>query len=129
VERPFGIHISRSPSALAAPAFAAAAAGEHVLTTIAVGGRALGVVRLRVEPGCRAEGHTMAELDAAASSRLLVLDDGQGPRWRPDSGIALAGGTELVAVVPRGELGRVLAWTEAGAHPSRHARNEATPPM
>src|SRR4029450_4492072 len=31
VERAFGFHISRSPSALAAPAFAAAAAGEHVL--------------------------------------------------------------------------------------------------
>jgi hypothetical protein len=32
--------------------------------------------------------------EAAAGSRLLVLDDGQGPRWRPDSGIALAGGPE-----------------------------------
>jgi Trk K+ transport system NAD-binding subunit len=129
VERAFGIHISRSPSALAAPAFAAAAAGEHVLTTIAVGARVLAVVRLRVEPGCRAEGHTVAELEAAAGSRLLVLDDGQGPRWRPDGGTALTGGAELVAVVPRGELGRVLAWTEAGAHPSRHAHNETTPPM
>jgi Trk K+ transport system NAD-binding subunit len=129
VERAFGIHISRSPSALAAPAFAAAAAGEHVLTTIAVGAEVLAVVRLRVEPGCRAEGHTVAELEAAAASRLLVLDDGQGPRWRPDSGIALTGGAELVAVIPRGELGRVLAWTEAGAHPSRHTRNEATPPV
>jgi Trk K+ transport system NAD-binding subunit len=125
VERAFGIHISRSPSALAAPAFAAAAAGEHVLTTIAVGARVLAVVRLRVEPGCRAEGHTVAELEAAAGSRLLVLDDGQGPRWRPDGGVALTGGAELVAVVPRGELGRVLAWTEAGAHPSRHDRNQA----
>jgi Trk K+ transport system NAD-binding subunit len=128
VERAFGIHISRSPSALAAPAFAAAAAGEHVLTTIAVGARVLAVVRLRVEPGCRAEGHTVAELEAAAGSRLLVLDDGQGPRWRPDGRTALTGGAELVAVVPRGELGRVLAWTEAGAHPSRRARNKATPP-
>jgi Trk K+ transport system NAD-binding subunit len=128
VERAFGIHLSRSPSALAAPTFAAAAAGEHVLATIAVGARVLAVVRLRVELGCRAEGHTVAELEGAAGSRLLVLDDGQGPRWRPDGGAVLAGGAELVALVPRGELGRVLAWTENDPYPGRHAQNEATPP-
>jgi len=61
VERAFGIHISRSPSALAAPAFAAAAAGEHVLATIAVGAEVLAVARLRVEPGCRAAGRTVAD--------------------------------------------------------------------
>ena len=44
VERAFGIHISRSPSALAAPAFAAAAAGEHMLATIAVGAEGLAVL-------------------------------------------------------------------------------------
>ena len=68
VERAFGIHISRSPSALAAPAFAAAAAGEHVLATIAVGAEVLAVARLQVEPGCQAEGRTVAELEAAAGS-------------------------------------------------------------
>jgi Trk K+ transport system NAD-binding subunit len=120
VERAFGIHISRSPSALAAPAFAAAAAGEHVLATIAVGAEVLAVARLRVEPGCRAQGRTVAELEAAAGSRVLLLDNGQGPSWRPDGGTPLEGGAELVAVVPRGELGRVLAWTETGVHAARH---------
>jgi Trk K+ transport system NAD-binding subunit len=122
VERAFGFHISRSPSALAAPAFAAAAAGEHVLATIAVGAAVLAVARLRVEPGCRAEGRTVAELEAAAGSRvlLLVLDGGPGPSWRPDGATKLAGGAELVVVVPRGQLGRILAWTETGAHAARH---------
>jgi Trk K+ transport system NAD-binding subunit len=123
VERAFGIHISRSPSALAAPTFAAAAAGEHVLATIAVGAEVLAVARLRVEPGCRAQGRTVAELEAATGSRVLLLDDGQKPRWRPDGATPLDGCTELVAVVPRGELGRVLAWTETGVHANRHAHN------
>jgi Trk K+ transport system NAD-binding subunit len=123
VERAFGIHISRSPSALAAPAFAAAAAGEHVLATIAVGAEVLAVARLRVEPGCRAAGRTVAELEAAAGSRVLLLDDGRVPRWRPDGGTRLDGGAELVAVVPRGELGRVLAWTETGVQASHQAHN------
>jgi Trk K+ transport system NAD-binding subunit len=120
VERAFGIHISRSPSALAAPAFAAAAAGEHVLTTIAVGAEVLAVVRLHVKPGCQALGRTVAELEAATGSRVLLLDDGSGPTWRPDGGSYLDGGGELVAVVPRGELGRVLAWTEIRLQADRH---------
>jgi Trk K+ transport system NAD-binding subunit len=123
VERAFGIHISRSPSALAAPSFAAAAAGEHVLATIAVGAEVLAVARLRVDPGCRAEGRTVAELEAAAGSRVLFLVDGREPRWRPNGGIPLGGGAELVMVVPRGELGRVLTWTETGVQASRHAHN------
>jgi Trk K+ transport system NAD-binding subunit len=123
VEQAFGIHISRSPSALAAPAFAAAAAGEHVLATIAVGSEVLAVARLHVAPGCQAQGRTVAELEAATGSRALLLTDAQGARWRPDPATALHGGTELVAVVPRGELGRVLAWTETGAPARRHAHS------
>jgi Trk K+ transport system NAD-binding subunit len=119
VERAFGIHISRSPSALAAPTFAAAAAGEHVLATIAVGAEVLTVARLRVEPGCQAEGHTVAELEAAAGSRVLLLEGGAGPSWHPDGATLLRAGTDLVAVVPRGRLGRILAWTESGAHAAR----------
>ena len=119
VERAFGIHISRSPSALAAPAFAAAAAGEHVLTTIAVGAEVLAVVRLRIAPGCRVQGHTVAELEGATRSRVLLLDDAATPTWRPPGSTRLEADAELVAVMPGDELGRVLAWTEAAATPLR----------
>jgi Trk K+ transport system NAD-binding subunit len=119
VERAFGIHISRSPSALAAPAFAAAAAGEHVLTTIAVGAEVLAVVRLRIAPGCRVQGHTVAELEGATRSRVLLLDDAATPSWRPPGSTRLEADVELVAVMPGDELGRVLAWTEAAATPLR----------
>jgi Trk K+ transport system NAD-binding subunit len=119
VERAFGIHISRSPSALAAPAFAAAAAGEHVLTTIAVGAEVLAVVRLRVAPGCPVQGHTVAELEGATRSRVLLLDGAAAPSWRPPGSTRLEAEAELVAVMPGDELGRVLAWTEAAATPLR----------
>jgi Trk K+ transport system NAD-binding subunit len=122
VERAFGIHISRSPSALAAPAFAAAAAGEHVLATIAVGAEVLAVVRLQVAPGCRVQGHIVAELEAASGSRILLLDRGDGPTWRPPGTTRLAAGDELVAVIPRGELGRVLSWTETAVPAAREPR-------
>jgi Trk K+ transport system NAD-binding subunit len=119
VERAFGIHISRSPSALAAPAFAAAAAGEHVLATIAVGAEVLAVVRLQVAPGCRVQGHTVAELEGATRSRVLLLDGPATPSWRPPGSTRLEADAELVAVMPGDELGRVLAWTEAAATPLR----------
>ena len=122
VERAFGIHISRSPSALAAPAFAAAAAGEHVLATIAVSAEVLAVIRLRIEPGCRGQAHPVAELEAATRCRVLLVDDGSGPAWRPPGTTPLQAGAELVVVVPPDELGRVLAWTEAGVDADRHAR-------
>jgi Trk K+ transport system NAD-binding subunit len=123
VERAFGIHISRSPSALAAPAFAAAAAGEHVLATIAVGAEVLAVVRLQVAPGCRVQGHTVAELEAASGSRILLLDGGHGdPSWRPPGTTRLDAGAGLVAVIPRGDLGRVLSWTETAVPAARDTR-------
>jgi len=74
------------------------------------------VVRLQVAPGCRVRGHTVSELEAASRSRVLLLDDGAGATWRPPGATRLDAGVELVLVVPRGELGRVLAWTEAGVH-------------
>jgi hypothetical protein len=95
-----------------------------VLATIAVGAEVLAVARLRVEPGCQAEGRTVAELEAAAGSRVLLLDGGQGSRWRPDGATSLTSGAALVAVIPRGELGRVLSWTESSAQAARHPAPE-----
>jgi Trk K+ transport system NAD-binding subunit len=100
VERAFGIHISRGPSGLAAPAFVAAAAGEHVLATIAVSAEVLAVIRLRIEPGCRGQAHSVAELEAATRCRVLLVDAGGGPAWRPPDTTPLHAGAELVVVVP-----------------------------
>jgi Trk K+ transport system NAD-binding subunit len=111
VERVFGIHTSRSPSALAAPTFAAAAEGGQVLATIAVGIPVLAVARVRVRPGARIDGRPVAELERATHSRVLLLTDGAAPSWRPPGGTTLRAGQELVLVVPRGGLGQVAAAT------------------
>jgi Trk K+ transport system NAD-binding subunit len=111
VERVFGIHTSRSPSALAAPAFAAAAEGGQVLATIAVGIPVLAVARVRVRQGARIDGRPVADLEHATHSRVLLLTDGRAQRWRPTGGTTLRADQELVLVVPRGELGQVAAAT------------------
>jgi len=116
------LHVRRARSVVAAPAFTAAMAGEHVLATVAAGEQVLAVTRLRVAPGCQAEGRTVGELELAAGSRVLLLSNAQGSRWRPEPATLLGGGTELVGVVPSGELGRVLAWTGTGAHAGRQQR-------
>ena len=122
VERAFGIHISRSPSALAAPAFAAAAAGEHVLATIAAGAEVLAVVRLQVAPGCRVQGHTVAELEAASGSRILLLDGGDGdPTWRPPARPAWTPGPGWSRSSPR------ASWAGSCPGPRRPSRRPPTP--
>jgi Trk K+ transport system NAD-binding subunit len=93
-----------------------------VLATIAVSAEVLAVIRLRIEPGCRGQAHPVAELEVATRCRVLLVDDGSGPAWRPPGTTPLAAGAELVVVVPPDELGRVLAWTEAGVDADRHAR-------
>jgi Trk K+ transport system NAD-binding subunit len=104
-------------AALAVPAFVSAALLQDWQQRVEVDGR------LRVTPRSRAQGRTVAELESAAGSRVLQLDDGHGPRWRPDGRTPLDGGAELVAVVPRGELGRVLAWTDTAAPAPRPAHH------
>lgn len=113
VERAFGIDISRSVSALAAPAFAAAAAGRLVIATISAGPRVLIVAQVGVEPGSWAEGKTIAGLESSAEGRVLLLSNGGTQHWRPAKDTPLAAGQELVVVVTRRGLAEALACTEA----------------
>src|SRR5206468_2901587 len=111
VERAFGIHISRSVSALAAPAFAAATAGKRVIATIPTGPRVLMVAEVPIEPGSWADGKTIASLEASAEGRVLLLGDANGgkPCWRPPAETPLSAGQELTVVVTRRGLAEVLA--------------------
>lgn len=120
VERAFNIHLSRSPSALAAPAFAAAAVSERVLTTIPVGVRVLVVAQARVDAGSRMEGRTVAELEATAEARALMLRDQGRQIWRPPCATVLSAGHELVVVSTHGGLAQVLASLQPGATPAHH---------
>ncbi len=112
VERAFDIHISRSPAALAASAFAAATEGERVLTTVSVGVPVLVVARVRVDAGSDADGSTVAELQCRTGSRVVLLKGGGRPVWRPRGPEVLVAGQEVVVVVPRSGLMRVVAAAE-----------------
>jgi Trk K+ transport system NAD-binding subunit len=114
VERAFGIHISRSVSALAAPAFAAAAVGQRVLATVPVGARAVVVAQARIEAGSWAAGRSVAALERDAECRVLLVADGARREWRPDGDTALAAGQELTVVATRQGLAQLLARTGAG---------------
>ena len=112
VERAFGIHISRSPAALAAPAFAAAAAGGNVLTTIAVGPRALIVARATVRTGSTAVGSRVGDVERGADVRVLALIHDGRADWRPPATTMLGEGDDLVVVATRGGLARVMRSTD-----------------
>jgi Trk K+ transport system NAD-binding subunit len=129
VERAFGIYISRSPSALAAPAFAAAAEGERVIATISVGIPVLLVARVQVDAGCKAEGGTIAELESATRSRTLLLTSDDGPSWCPPGHIVLRAGQELVMVATQSGLAQLLASTQVDlAEGARNRDQEASRP-
>ncbi len=124
VERAFGMHISRSPSALAAPAFAAGAVGEQVIATVPAGRRVLLVARLRVGEGSRAAGATVAGIEEAIKGRVLALSEAGEQQWRPPPDSRLGAGEELTVVVTRQGLAEALSHVEA----PQEAQPEAAPP-
>jgi GMP synthase-like protein len=116
---------------LAAPAFAAAAEGERVLATISVGIPVLIVARVGMDAGCKAEGSTIADLERATGSRVLLLTGGGRQSWRPPGERLLQAGQELVVVVTRGGLARVLPtrkWSSPATSPT-NSGNEHHPPI
>ncbi len=91
VETAFAIHVSRSVSSLAAPAFAAALSDRRALATIAVGAQALTVAEFVVPAG-----RSVIELEQAAAGEARVL--ALGGRWAPDAQARSASDETLVAV-------------------------------
>lgn len=120
VERAFDIHISRSPSALAAPAFAAAAVSERVLATVPIGVQVLIVAQTRIESGSHAAGATVSLLEQRTEARVLLLSQDGWQIWRPPGEKVLAPGQELVVVTTREGLAQVLASTESATVPGRN---------
>jgi Trk K+ transport system NAD-binding subunit len=91
VEAAFGIHVSRSVSSLAAPAFAAALTERRALATIPVGSQAVTVAELPP-----AVGRTVAELERAAAGEARVI--ALGPRWAPAPDDRIGSGDVVVAI-------------------------------
>jgi hypothetical protein len=113
VQRAFSIDISRSVSYLAAPAFAAAMLGRHVIATIPVRRRVLLVAEVPVGPDSPAEHQTVSSINRDHEVRLLAIRTGKDTQvlWRPSEGRPLRRTDVLVVVASRAGLSRLLADT------------------
>jgi len=91
IEAAFSIHVSRSVSSLAAPAFAAALTDRRALATIPVGAQAVTVAELSAPAG-----RTVAELEQAAHGEARVIAVGR--RFSPSGADRVGSGEAVVAV-------------------------------
>lgn len=114
LERSFGIHLARSPSAIAAPAFAAAVASGELLDAFDLGDvlHCVGVVR--IEPGHELVGRTFAELPGLEVLPLSWRP--AGGEWTPEAPERpLEAGDAIVVATPRAR------WIAMGQLPVRLA--------
>jgi Trk K+ transport system NAD-binding subunit len=97
------LHITEchSVSALATPAFVAAALGEGVLSIIERRRCLWLLAEAAIRHGCEAEGLTLRELEAGGDLRVLALREGTETRWRPSRTERLRAGQEVLVACAR----------------------------
>lgn len=103
----------QSVSALATPAFVAAALGEGVLNTIERGRQLWLLVEVRVGHGSAAGGMRVDELEAAGHLRILAVRDSAGEHWRPHCPVLVEPGQEVLAACSRDGWERLRAMAAA----------------
>lgn len=110
VEQAFDIPISRSVSALAAPAFAAALLERDVIGTIAVQRQVLVIAEVPVATGSDLAGRRVADVAQAGEVRVVALTPGADSRpvWTPPPDTAINAGDRLTVIANRTGLSHVL---------------------
>ena len=124
VQRGFHIRFTRSVSALAAPAFAAAATRSEVVATVPVGDRRMILFgRLRVPAGSALEGHPAATLSRPGALRLLAVADpgSEVARWDVPPDEVLDADEEVIVAATR--AGLASCCTSPRSHPGRCGRS------
>jgi len=120
VRRELPVRAVLNAAALSAPAFVAAALGEHVLRALDVEGTAVTILTLRVKGPETGEGSTLAALAQAQNVIPLAVRAGDAShRLAPALDSVLARGDEVVAASAHGP--------EADALPSAPARRRFWP--
>ncbi len=116
--RTLGDYRSRSVSALAAPAFAAAAIGREVIATVPVGLRRVVIVaRLPVDAGSVADGSTVGAEQAQAAlgelggGRIVAIAAASGDQWTPADDVRISASQDLIVVATRRGLGTLVTRT------------------
>ncbi len=107
VERGFGIHTVFSTSALAAPAFAAAATQADISHAFYVGDTLLNVSQVTVQAGSRLVGKTLAQLERELDLSVIMHRGAEGVDLHPVPEIVLAGGDCIVVFASLDTLNRL----------------------
>lgn len=107
IEKSFSINAAFSPSAIAAPVFAAAATTRNVINSFVVEGMALNTVELVVREGSKLAGKTIDALRSELEVTFLLYQWGQELDWNPGPERVLQPGTKLLVVTTLESL-RVL---------------------
>lgn len=107
VEKSFSIDAAFSPSAIAAPVFAAAAVTRNVINSFVVEGAVLNTVELVVREGSKLAGKTIDALRSELEVTILLHQSGQDLDWNPGPDRMLHPGSKLLVVTTLESL-RVL---------------------
>jgi Trk K+ transport system NAD-binding subunit len=107
-QRQFGISSCHSVSALATPAFVAAALGEGVLSTLERGRRLWLVAEARIADGSRLAGQPVESLETTPDMRVLAVRDRHGDHWRPSGPDELRAGLVVLVACSRDSWERFL---------------------
>ncbi|MBV9852706.1 MAG: potassium channel family protein, partial [Armatimonadetes bacterium] len=131
-----GLNIRRaySVSALAAPAFVAAACGDQVLETLRLGDGEVPVCRLTVRPGSPLAGRTTGEVKARHGCATLARSR-DGADWRPVCGAGdaepLAEGEHILVGGPLTHVLRLIClnvgWLREGKRRPRTSKTAGGP--
>ena len=104
----FNIQVALGTSALAAPAFAAAAVDRSVHGSLDVDGRVYIHSEFEVPSASNLVGLTVADLRNNYEVHTLSVQDGDGqPLWSPPFDHRIAGGSEIAIIGPFDEVARL----------------------
>ncbi len=107
VRNAFGITAAYSASALAAPAFAAAAAGLEVLQSITLNGRVLNMSQLTLTPKSALLGKTVGQVEQQYDISLVLLLRGKEADLHPNHTTTLKAGDRITVFADVNTLHRL----------------------
>ncbi|MBN1889016.1 MAG: TrkA family potassium uptake protein [Thermoflexales bacterium] len=122
VERGFGIHTAFSVSALAAPAFAAAATRAHVSHSFYVDEMLLNVSQVTIDPGSPLVGKTLAQVEQELELTVVQYKSATKMDLHPDPNIVIEGNDCIAVFAELETLGRLnsLCCAQRNAHNSHN---------
>jgi Trk K+ transport system NAD-binding subunit len=109
IERGFGIHTAFSVSALAAPAFAAAATRSNVSYSFYMDNVLLNVSQVTVERGSPLVGKTLGQVERELDLTIVQYKSATKTDLHPDPGIVIEGDDCIAVFAELGTLGKLNA--------------------